>query len=832
MHACANIQSGDAAVRTIRLLVAANASVNHVCAAELDALALSAKSNSLEAIEELFQQGAVMRPDSLAFALLLPNIGSASASLGLLLAKCPRVETCVTARIETPLLLAARQATPQLVEQLLAYPDIEGCLNLPDVDGATPLHAWLFHGPVAVTVTNKFLEKGANCCAVDKDGATPLMTLLSSRKTLSGKLSLVETLLRSPDFRKSINIADKWGITPLHMACYHFSAPMCRLLLDAGADLCAVDLQGNTPLHAALMQLSLVYSSETDLYNFNTKSSSGNVEFRSEWSSSLTADSVLGELQGHALFKQCVHTRNRDGLTPVHLAANAAECSSKTMQTLLGALESRDVLLLVKPTGLRGNSPLHLAAVRGNEHVVEEILKYDPSLAQCVNHFGETPLLCCTKLLTARFQQREHAVHMHYMQNKPVISAEPRANCSIPYWREPYAFEREGSIPTRKVVACFNQIRGHTSVESLGRIDVFGFCAARVFLEGHVREAVVSPWELLTPDLCQRFRLPGTGQTLLHLFARYPFVETAHSPQAFLDRFKECGVNFDVADSHGRTAFLEAARIGSFEGFSLLLNAVPSSGLDINASDAEGNTALHHLVCRAHPPPLESLLAFPGVDVNVRNKRGETPLYLAVAYSQIGFVHRLLHAGALVDAACLQLAEQIAASCGIPTPQVMDVLVRLFEAPHPPFSLGILTSAQRDVFEKLLSGALPRCSPAQMVEHDRLVHRLLREIPSAMTIIPGVDDAPLLNAAFDFPAPMMRTGLSSTSNRPPAVAPVFIPRDIPSLQAYIGAVTRYILPFHHTEGAAAIVFADHFGDAAPGSERGPPQPQQFAFVME
>ena len=48
---------------------------------------------------------------------------------------------------------------------------------------------------------------------------------------------------------------DQWGYTPLHFAVSSLypQVEICQMLIDAGVDLCATDVYGNTPLHNAAM---------------------------------------------------------------------------------------------------------------------------------------------------------------------------------------------------------------------------------------------------------------------------------------------------------------------------------------------------------------------------------------------------------------------------------------------------------------------------------------------------------------------------------------------------------------------------------------------------
>lgn len=50
----------------------------------------------------------------------------------------------------------------------------------------------------------------------------------------------------------ALNEADKHGQTPLHLACYKGSRVMTRLLVEGGANIEAVDVNGNGVVHAAV----------------------------------------------------------------------------------------------------------------------------------------------------------------------------------------------------------------------------------------------------------------------------------------------------------------------------------------------------------------------------------------------------------------------------------------------------------------------------------------------------------------------------------------------------------------------------------------------------
>eukprot|EP00752_Nemacystus_decipiens_P010873 g9666.t2 len=66
-----------------------------------------------------------------------------------------------------------------------------------------------------------------------------------------GDTAKVESVVERGDLA-ALNEADRHGQTPLHLACYKGSRVMTRLLVEGGADLEAVDVNGNGVVHAAV----------------------------------------------------------------------------------------------------------------------------------------------------------------------------------------------------------------------------------------------------------------------------------------------------------------------------------------------------------------------------------------------------------------------------------------------------------------------------------------------------------------------------------------------------------------------------------------------------
>lgn len=101
----------------------------------------------------------------------------------------------------------------------------------------------------------------------------------------------------------------------------------------------------------------------------------------------------------------------------------------------------------------------------------------------------------------------------------------------------------------------------------------------------------------------------------------------------------------NTKDSHGRTVLFYAARYGKLNAVKNLLKA----GGDPNILDLDGSSPLHEAVERCHNDVVKVLLKQGHIDVDAKNKHGQTPLMKAVIFDDVEMVKLLHKAGANLD---------------------------------------------------------------------------------------------------------------------------------------------------------------------------------------
>lgn len=105
------------------------------------------------------------------------------------------------------------------------------------------------------------------------------------------------------------------------------------------------------------------------------------------------------------------------------------------------------------------------------------------------------------------------------------------------------------------------------------------------------------------------------------------------------------GADLEARDSQSRTPLLTAAIGLHDEATELLLSlgANPNVQMDLPGQYDDGFTAFHYAAIRIEDSKqLQNILAFPGIDPNIQNSDGETPLHLAAARGHTDMVRALL----------------------------------------------------------------------------------------------------------------------------------------------------------------------------------------------
>jgi ankyrin repeat protein len=176
-----------------------------------------------------------------------------------------------------------------------------------------------------------------------------------------------------------VHAVDVYGNTPLHLAAVRGREAVVKLLLAAGADVHAVDGYGRTLLHIAviygydaIVTLLLAYSADVDALH-----------------SSYTPLRIAA-MQGHEAVVRLlleaganVHAVSSDGESPLHLAAMQGH--EAVVRLLLEAGAQVNAVDNVR------NTPLHLAARHGKKAVVRLLLAAGADV-HAVSRLGYTPL--------------------------------------------------------------------------------------------------------------------------------------------------------------------------------------------------------------------------------------------------------------------------------------------------------------------------------------------------------------------------------------------------------------------------------------------------------
>lgn len=245
----------------------------------------------------------------------------------------------------SPLHLAAHNGNDALVKLLLEQPGVN--VNAVDDFGRTALHhACLREKDDAAKA---LLAAGAQADLYDKNGFTPLQLAVHMGNT---DLLPVFAAWQGDKADWNTQTAEKKE-SLLHLAVHHGMEAPVRKLIDLGADICAVNQKGQSPLHIAIAD-----------------------------NNSNIADMLLKEMD-----KKNIHPdslTDKDGNTPLHIAA--IEDHTPMARRLLEA--GADI---TKPNGA-GDLPLHIAVKEKNTDMVAFLSRQEGISVLAADKDGKTVL--------------------------------------------------------------------------------------------------------------------------------------------------------------------------------------------------------------------------------------------------------------------------------------------------------------------------------------------------------------------------------------------------------------------------------------------------------
>ena len=224
-------------------------------------------------------------------------------------------------------------------------------LNVADHDSNCALHIAVRKGDIKAV--QLLVDCGADVNVLDGYGQTPLHTAAAGWE---GCLELCSILLKHD---AKIDVVDKDGYQPLHLACKRGRRDTSDLLLSSGAKVNAPNKDGRTPLHTAaggeedcpeLCSILLKHDAKIDVVD---KDGYQPLHLACKRGRRDTSDLLLSS-------GAKVNAPNKDGRTPLHTAAGGEEDCPELCSILLKHDAKIDVV------DKDGNQPLHLACKQRN----------------------------------------------------------------------------------------------------------------------------------------------------------------------------------------------------------------------------------------------------------------------------------------------------------------------------------------------------------------------------------------------------------------------------------------------------------------------------------
>ncbi len=221
----------------------------------------------------------------------------------------------------------------------------------------------------------------------------------------NGKLEAIKVLLSKINF--DVNVRDKLGRTPLHLAAEFRHLAVIEVLVQSGANVNVVDKKGHTPIHALKADKNSLGSFIKDAASIQVGNDDPQV--------------IIQFLCGKGVK---LDAQNRNGETVLHHAAASGRADLAGLLLDGGAnADSQD---------FKGRTPLHNAITELQGKATQVLLERSDS-GHIANRDGETPtsLLECNERFSHGISLQAVTASLESGPNKGIKNASMRANAVL-----------------------------------------------------------------------------------------------------------------------------------------------------------------------------------------------------------------------------------------------------------------------------------------------------------------------------------------------------------------------------------------------------------------
>lgn len=303
----------------------------------------------------------------------------------------------VTTDLQTPLHIAAREGFSKIVRALILA---QALVDPRSVSGLTPLHMACRQGHRDAALI--LMAAHADIEAEDQASARPLHIAIINKRE-----EITEDLIAA---NAEINARASGGITPLHLAARYNYMPTLHMLVRAGADRMITTERGRKAIDVTADQSVITYLNKAPILHAELIDAVHRQDLASvlllialgapicqqdtlgctpihdsidayDPSNPTILDCIARELI-HATRSRCLHICNKAGQTPLHVAA------------MRGNVWIAEILLRSRANpnarDFKGNTPLHYAL---SKRMRDKLISYHADVS-LVNDAGETPISC------------------------------------------------------------------------------------------------------------------------------------------------------------------------------------------------------------------------------------------------------------------------------------------------------------------------------------------------------------------------------------------------------------------------------------------------------